>query len=101
MRNDPEFTDAGRLYAAAYTAQYKERNLRVALQLYLNVIASHPGDSEAVYSRMQIQNIINAVVPQKELLDAQVELAVAHLEHDGPPEAGRLPVRQLAPELSA
>ncbi len=41
-------------------------------------MASHPDDPEAGYSRMQIQNIVNTVVPKQELLDAQIELAVSH-----------------------
>jgi hypothetical protein len=63
-------------------------------------MASHPGTQEAGYSRAQVQNIINTVVPEQELLDAQVELAVAHFEHEGPPDARRIPVKSLAPKLS-
>jgi len=100
MRNVTESTEAGRQYEAAYAAHYKGCDLPAALQLYTKVMASHPGAQEADYSRMQIQNIVNAVVPKQELLDAQVELARAHLEHDGPPDAGRVPVRPLASALS-
>jgi hypothetical protein len=38
------------------------------------------GAPEAGYSRTQVQNIVNAVVPKQELLDAQMELALARLE---------------------
>ena len=100
MLNDTELTEAGREYAAAYAAHYKGRDLPVALQLYKKVMASHPSTQEAGYSRTQVQNIVNAVVPKQELLDAQIELALAHLDHDGPPDARRIPVRQLASELS-
>jgi hypothetical protein len=100
MRNVTESTEAGRQYEAAYAAHYKGHDLPVALQLYGKVVASHPGAKEADYSRMQVQNIVNAVVPKQELLDAQIELARAHLEHDGPPDAGRAPVRPLASALS-
>ena len=79
MRNDTELTEAGRQYAAAYAAHYTGRDLPLALQLYRKLMASHPGDQEAGYCRTQIQNIINTVVPQQELLDAQIELAVARL----------------------
>ena len=72
-------TEAGRQYAAAYAAHYTGRDLPGALQLYVKLLASHPGAQEAGYSRMQVQNIVNAVVPQQELLGAQVELALAHL----------------------
>ena len=100
MRNDIEFTETGRQYATAYAAHYTERNLPVALQLYRKVIASHPTACEAEYSRTQVRDIVNTVVPKQELLDAQIELALAHLEHEGPPDARRIPVRPLASELS-
>jgi len=96
MRNDTELTEAGREYAAAYAAQYKERDLAVALQLYRQVLASHPGAREAGYSCMQVQNIVNAVVPKQELLDAQMGLAIAHLEHDDSADAKPIPVTQPA-----
>ena len=100
MRNHTELTDAGRQYAAAYDAHYGGRDLPVALQLYMNVVASHPGTQEAGYSGTQVQNIVNAVVPKQELLDAEMELALAHLEHEGPPDARRIPVTPLALEPS-
>ena len=100
MRNDTELTEAGRQYAAAYAAQYKDRNLRAALQLYKQILASHSGAEEATYSRMQVQNIVNTVVPQQEFLDAQIELALAHVGDGGPSDAGRTPVRPLVSALS-
>ncbi len=63
-------------------------------------MASHPGDQEAGYSRTQIQNIINTVVPQQELLDAHVELAVAHFRHEGPADTRRIPAKPPASQLS-
>ena len=78
MKTEKELTEAGREYAAAYAAHYTDRDLPTALQLYLKVVSSHPGTKEAGYARAQAQNIINATVPDQELLDAQVELAVAH-----------------------
>jgi hypothetical protein len=100
MRNDTELTEAGRQYAAAYAAHYTARDLRLAVQLYMEVIASHPSAKEADCSRMQVQNIVNSAVPKQELLDAQIELALAHLEHEGPPDAGPIPIRHLASEPS-
>ncbi len=81
MINQSERTEANRQYSAAYAAHYTEHDLPSALRLYRQVIALHPGDPEAEYSRAQIQNIVNEVVPKQELLDAQVKLAMAHFEH--------------------
>ena len=100
MRRETEITEAGRQYAAAYAAHYTGRDLPVALQLYKKVMASHPSTLEAGYSRAQVQNIVNTVVPKQELLDAQIELALAHFERDGSPDATRLPVGQLASQVS-
>jgi hypothetical protein len=49
----------------------------------VNVIASHPDEQEANFSRAQVQNIVNAVVPKQTLFDAQVNLAAAHFAHEG------------------
>ena len=76
-------TEAARQYAVAYAAHYTERDLPGALRLYVNVIASHPNEQEADFSRSQVQNIVNAVVPKQELFDAQVNLAAAHFAHEG------------------
>ena len=99
MRNENELTDAGREYAVAYAAHYTGHDLPLALQLYKKLLASHPNAQEADYSRMQVQNIVNAVVPKQELLDAQMELVLAHFEHDGPFDAERIPVTPLASGL--
>jgi hypothetical protein len=100
MRNNTNFTEAGGQYAAAYAAHYTRHDLPAALKLYTDVMASHPGTREADDSRMQVQNIIKAVVPKQELLDAQIELALGHFEREGPPDARGTPVRQPASELS-
>ena len=89
MRNEIEPTVAGRQtetaqqYAAAYAAHYTERDLPGALRRYVNVIAAYPNEQEADFSRAQVQNIVNAVVPTQELFDAQVNLAAAHFAHAG------------------
>jgi hypothetical protein len=78
MTRTNELTEVGREYAAAYAEHYTGHHLPEALQLYVKLIASHPGTREAGYSRAQAQNIINAAVPDQELLDAQVALALSH-----------------------
>jgi hypothetical protein len=47
---------------------------------------------------MQIQNIVNAVVPKPDLLEAQIKLILVHFEHDGLLNAGRLPGTPLSEE---
>ena len=81
MRNKTEHTEANRQYATAYAAHYTEHDLPAAMRLYKQIMASHASDPEAEYSRVQIQNIVNAVVPKQELLDAHMELALHHFEH--------------------
>ena len=83
MHDSSELTGAGRAYAAAHAAHYSEHNLAAALDLYMKLIASRPNAPEAGYSRTQIQNIANAVVPARELLNAQLALALAQLERGG------------------
>jgi len=73
-------TEAARAYAVAYAAHHSERDLAKALQLYKDLIASHASAQEAGYSRAQIQNIVNTLVPAQALLDAHMELALARLE---------------------
>ena len=75
-------TKAGRRYAEAHAAHYTRRNLEEALGLYRAIISEHPRKREAGYSRAQIKNIIEAVVPAKELFDAEVDMAVACFERD-------------------
>ena len=83
MREDAELTEASRKYATAYAAHYTGHDFPLAMQLYTKLMAAHPTAAEADYSRMQIQNIANAVVPKQDLLDAQIELVRSHLEHGG------------------
>ena len=95
MKTTTEPTEAGRDYDVAYAAHYTDHDLSTALQFYLKVVASHPGTKEAGYARSQAQNIINATVPDQELLEAQVKLAVAHFERQGPPDTTRIPDNPL------
>jgi hypothetical protein len=79
MRNETELTEAGKQYAEAYAAHYTTKDLHEALELYKGIMAEHPNTKEAEYSRTQIQNIVQSVVPKERLLDAQVELALTCL----------------------
>ena len=86
MENNTILTEAGQEYAAAYDAHYTTKDMNEALGLYERLIAAHPDTQEAKYSRTQVQNIVNTVVPKQEIMDALVELAVIHFEHDVPPD---------------
>ena len=98
MRTETEPTEANQQYAAAYAAHYTGRDLPLALQLYRQLMASHPSAQEAGYARMQVHNITNAVVPKQELLEAQIKLVLVHFEHDGLLDVERLPGTQLSEE---
>jgi hypothetical protein len=80
MNTHNPVTEAARRYEAAYAAHYSERDLPLAFRLYREVLASHPGEPEAGFSRMQLQNIVNAIVPKQELMEAQLQLATDRLE---------------------
>jgi hypothetical protein len=84
----------------AYAAHYSG-DLRLALQMYRKLMASDPSSPEAAYSLMQVQNIVTAVVPKQELLDAQMELAFLHFERDGLVEDGRTSFTPRASSLPA
>jgi hypothetical protein len=83
MRNETVPTEASQQYTAAYAAHYTGHDLPLALRLYQKLLASHPSAREAGYARMQVQNIVNTVVPQQELLDAHMELVWVHFEREG------------------
>lgn len=82
MIHDINQNAASRQYAAAYAAHYLRRDLPFAVQLYRRLVAKHPNSPEADFCHMQIQNVINAVVPKQELQDAQIALVLTHFEHD-------------------
>jgi hypothetical protein len=77
MHNESKLSEIGTQYAEAHLAHYGEKDLRRALELYKGIIAIHPDTQEAGYSRSQVQNIVNSVVPKQELFDAQVALVSA------------------------
>ena len=99
MNNRTSLTEAGQAYAAAYNAHYTAHDLPLALQLYRKVLASNPYAPEADYSRMQVQNIVNAVVPKPELFDAQIDLVLAHFEHDLPRDVERIATASVVAEI--
>jgi hypothetical protein len=78
-RADGDGSSESRDYAAAYAAHYSDRDLVAALGLYQEIVAVYPDAREAGYSRTQIVNIVGSVVPQADLLDAQLALALDHL----------------------
>ena len=95
MHNETGLTEASRQYAAAHAAHYETKDLREALELYRGIVAAHPDAQEARYSRSQIQNIIKEVVPEQELFEAQVGMAMAHFGGDRQQER-RTPVTPTA-----
>lgn len=86
MIKNTKLTEAGRQYATAYDAHYTTKDMYKAFKLYGRIIAAHPDTYEAGYSRSQVQNIVNAVVPKQKVMDALVELALTHFEQDVPPD---------------
>ena len=86
MINNTKLTEAGQQYATAYDAHYTMKDMYKAFKLYGRIIAAHPDTHEAGYSRSQVQNIVNAVVPKQKVMDALVELASTHFEQDVPPD---------------
>jgi hypothetical protein len=92
-------TAAGRQYAAAHAAHYATKDLHEALQLYRGVMAAYPNTQEAQYSQTQIYNIVKSVVPEQELLAAQVDMTLARLEHEEPLDLEPAPLTLPASEL--
>lgn len=82
MKNDTGLIEASQQYAVALAAHYETKDLREALELYKRILAMHADAKEAGYSRSQIQNIVKKVVPEHELFDAQVGMAMAHFRGD-------------------
>lgn len=68
-------------YARAHAVHYKSKNLNEALDLYVDIMASHTNTPEAEYARVQIMNIVNKVVSKDALLMAQIQLARSCLDH--------------------
>ncbi|MFC1591628.1 hypothetical protein ACFL43_03790 [Thermodesulfobacteriota bacterium] len=79
-------TESGQQYAAAYNAHYTTKDMHKAFVLYGHIIAEHPAAREAEYSRSQVQNIVNAVVPKQKISEALEKLTLTHFKLDVPPD---------------
>jgi hypothetical protein len=99
VSNYTAHTAAGRQYAAAHAAHYATKDLYEALQLYKGVMAAYPNTQEAQYSQTQIYNIVKSVVPEQELLGAQVDMTLARLNHEEPSDLEPAPLKLAASEL--
>jgi hypothetical protein len=86
MKNRNNVTVAGQDYTRAHDMHYKTKDLPKAFKLYGGIIADYPETKEAGYSLTQVQNIVNAVIPKKEVMDALVALTLAHFEQDVSPD---------------
>jgi len=86
MKNRNNVTVAGQDYTKAHDMHYKTKDLPKAFKLYRGIIADYSDTKEAGYSLSQFQNIVNAVVPKQEVMDALVALTLAHFEQDVPPD---------------
>ena len=98
MNKDGSSTKAARAYVEAYAAHYTQHDYPLALRLYGALVTTHPSAQEAEYSRMQIQNIVSAVVPKQELFEAQLELVRAHLKRDEEHDAAASSVQAVGVE---
>ena len=87
MRESILSEEAGQQYAAAYEAHYTTKDIHKAFTLYEDIMAAHPDTKEAGYSRSQVQNIVNAVVPKKKIMDSLMELARIHFDQNVPLDA--------------
>ena len=83
MMTEVKSVDAVGSYATAYAAHYAYHDLPLALRQYQNILSTYPNAPEADYSRMQIQNIVNTLIPKQELMDAQIELVRIQFEQKG------------------
>jgi hypothetical protein len=86
MENRNSVTVAGQDYTKAHDMHYKTKDLPEAFKLYEGIIADYPETKEAGYSLSQFQNIVNAVVPKQEVMDALAVLTLAHFAQDVPPD---------------
>ncbi len=98
----PDFrrtTMASRAYDKAHSMHYATKDLHQALELYQGVLGAYANTQEAEYSLTQMHNIVKGVVPKDDLMTAQVDLALARLEHEGSPDNEQIPLTPVASEL--
>jgi hypothetical protein len=84
-----ETSPAGRAYAAAYEVHYINNDLHNALELYRKIVKVYPDTAEARYAKLQIEKIMDAVVPEQEGLNFQMDLASARFEKKDKPDESR------------
>ena len=80
MNNAIQAISPTQQYAIAHNVHYKTKDVHEAVVLYRKIIANHPGSAEAEYSKSQVQNIVNSVVPKQVFIDALGDLALTHIE---------------------
>ena len=80
-------TEVGRKYSTAYDAQYTTKDIHKAFTLYADIIVAFSDTEEAGYSRSQVQNIVNTVVPKNKIMDSLLELLRIHFEQNVPLDA--------------
>ena len=80
MKESKLSAEVGQQYASAYETHYTTKDIYKAFTLYKDIIAAHPDTIEAKYSRSQVRNIVNAMVPKKEIMDSLMELARIHFD---------------------
>jgi hypothetical protein len=80
MNYDRRQADTEARYAAAYDAHYSQRDLRLALHRYKELIELSPTGRTADYSRMQVENIASAVVSKQLMFESHLALLCAHFE---------------------
>jgi len=97
MRNDTGMTEASQQSQRPMRRTTRRRTCVKLSSSTKGIVAAHPDTQEAGYSRSQIQNIIKEVVPERDLFEAQVGMAMAHFGGDRQQEI-RIPV---APVMEA
>jgi hypothetical protein len=73
MRESRLSTDAGRQLFSAYEKHFTTNEIDRAFTLYEEIIAAHPDTQETGHSKAQAENIVNAEVSKKEIMDSPME----------------------------